>query len=128
MFLLVPVLDTSQVIVRRLLAGKNPMSTPGKDHIHHRLLAWGFSQRDSAVILWGATLSSNLVAMWLQGTRLNVILTTALGTTVLLGLTVWRRVQAAAILKKKVQDIVEPLNKTDITERERPSPNTDLDS
>lgn len=128
MFLLVPVLDTTQVIVRRLLAGKNPMSTPGKDHIHHRLLAWGFSQRDSAVILWSATLGSNLIAMWLQGTRLNVILTTALGTMLLLGLTVWRRVQAATVVQQKNQQLVEPLNTTDIVERERPESKTDLDA
>jgi UDP-GlcNAc:undecaprenyl-phosphate GlcNAc-1-phosphate transferase len=36
LFLLLPVLDTTQVFVRRLLAGNNPLSTPGKDHLHHR--------------------------------------------------------------------------------------------
>ncbi len=127
MFLLVPVLDTTQVIVRRLLAGKNPMSTPGKDHIHHRLLAWGFSQGHSAVILWSATLGSNLVAMWLQGTRLNVIFTTALGTMGLLGLTVWRRIQATSAVQNKAEQL-ELLNKTDIVERERPKPAADSES
>jgi UDP-GlcNAc:undecaprenyl-phosphate/decaprenyl-phosphate GlcNAc-1-phosphate transferase len=110
MFLLVPVLDTTQVIVRRLLAGKNPMSTPGKDHIHHRLLAWGFSQGHSAVILWSVTLGSNLVAMWLQGTRLNAIFTTALGTVSLLGMTVWRRVQATKVASEKAQQLESFMN------------------
>jgi UDP-GlcNAc:undecaprenyl-phosphate/decaprenyl-phosphate GlcNAc-1-phosphate transferase len=110
MFLLVPVLDTTQVIVRRLLAGKNPMSTPGKDHIHHRLLAWGFSQGHSAVILWSVTLGSNLVAMWLQGTRLNAIFTTAFGTVSLLGMTVWRRVQATKVASEKAQQLENFMN------------------
>jgi UDP-GlcNAc:undecaprenyl-phosphate/decaprenyl-phosphate GlcNAc-1-phosphate transferase len=110
MFLLVPVLDTTQVIVRRLLAGKNPMSTPGKDHIHHRLLAWGFSQGHSAVILWSVTLGSNLVAMWLQGTRLNAIFSAAFGTISLLGMTVWRRMEATKIAGEKAQQLESLMN------------------
>jgi UDP-GlcNAc:undecaprenyl-phosphate/decaprenyl-phosphate GlcNAc-1-phosphate transferase len=110
MFLLVPVLDTTQVIVRRLLAGKNPMSTPGKDHIHHRLLAWGFSQGHSAVILWSVTLGSNLVAMWMQGTRLNAIFTTAIGTVSLLGMTVWRRMEATKAASEKAQQLESLIN------------------
>ena len=33
LFLLVPVLDTTQVFRRRWLVGKNCLSTPGKDHL-----------------------------------------------------------------------------------------------
>jgi UDP-GlcNAc:undecaprenyl-phosphate/decaprenyl-phosphate GlcNAc-1-phosphate transferase len=110
MFLLVPVLDTTQVVVRRLLAGKNPLSTPGKDHIHHRLLAWGFSQGHSAVILWSATLISNLIAMWLQGTRFNAILLAAAGTVSLLGGTVWLRMQAVTAANSKAQQLEQLIN------------------
>jgi UDP-GlcNAc:undecaprenyl-phosphate/decaprenyl-phosphate GlcNAc-1-phosphate transferase len=110
MFLLVPVVDTTQVIIRRLLAGKNPLSTPGKDHIHHRLLAWGFSQGHSAVILWSATLISNLIAMWLQGTRFNAILIAAAGTVSLLGGTVWLRMQAVTAANSKAQQLEQLIN------------------
>lgn len=127
MFLLVPVLDTTQVIVRRLLAGKNPLSTPGKDHIHHRLLAWGFSQGHSAVILWSATLISNLVAMWLQGTRLNAIVTTAIGIMGLLIATVWLRMQAVNAAKQKAQQLEQLIN-SDPMELEKPEPFTDVES
>lgn len=94
LFLLLPVLDTTQVFVRRLLAGKNPLSTPGKDHLHHRLLAWGFSQRRAAITLWGITLVSNWLAMKLQGMTLTVIHTTMAGIVLLLGFTVWRKIRA----------------------------------
>jgi UDP-GlcNAc:undecaprenyl-phosphate GlcNAc-1-phosphate transferase len=94
LFLLVPVLDTTQVFVRRLLAGKNPLSTPGKDHLHHRLLAWGFSQRHAAVTLWGITLVSNWLAMKLQGMTHLVIHMTMGSIVILLSFTVWQRMRA----------------------------------
>jgi UDP-GlcNAc:undecaprenyl-phosphate/decaprenyl-phosphate GlcNAc-1-phosphate transferase len=96
MLLLVPVVDTSQVIIRRLLSGRNPLSTPGKDHLHHSLLAQGFSQRNSTVILWGVTLAADIVAMQMQGTRPMAIALTAVGITLLLLVTVWQRLRAAA--------------------------------
>ncbi|WP_084640348.1 MraY family glycosyltransferase [Meiothermus rufus] len=95
LFLLLPILDTTQVFVRRILRRQNPMSTPGKDHIHHRLLARGFSQRRTTLTLWGVTLAANLLAMAVQGLSPLVILVSASGTTLLLGFTVWRRLSAA---------------------------------
>jgi UDP-GlcNAc:undecaprenyl-phosphate GlcNAc-1-phosphate transferase len=93
LFLLLPVLDTTQVFVRRLMAGKNPLSTPGKDHLHHRLLAWGFSQRRAAVTLWSVTLLANAVAMKLQGMTDAVIYTTMFSIFMLLGFTVWHKMR-----------------------------------
>ncbi|MEH2258502.1 MraY family glycosyltransferase [Nostoc sp.] len=93
LFLLLPVLDTTQVFVRRLLAGNNPLSTPGKDHLHHRLLAWGLSQRHAAFTLWSITLFFNLLAMRIQGMSLAVIMTTAISIIILLGFTVWQRIR-----------------------------------
>jgi UDP-GlcNAc:undecaprenyl-phosphate/decaprenyl-phosphate GlcNAc-1-phosphate transferase len=94
MLFLVPVVDTSQVIIKRLLAGKNPLSTPGKDHLHHRLLAQGFSQRHSAVILWAVTLAGGIIAMRMQGTRQMAIVVTAVGIALMLIVTVWLRLRA----------------------------------
>jgi UDP-GlcNAc:undecaprenyl-phosphate/decaprenyl-phosphate GlcNAc-1-phosphate transferase len=105
MFLLVPVVDTTQVIVRRTLAGKNPLSTPGKDHLHHRLLSWGLSQGHSAVILWIVTLAANVIAMRMQGTRQMAIATVAIGVTVLLALTVWWRSRAIEAAQHKARQL-----------------------
>ncbi|MEH2125178.1 MraY family glycosyltransferase [Nostoc sp.] len=93
LFLLLPVLDTTQVFVRRLLAGNNPLSTPGKDHLHHRLLAWGLSQRNAAFTLWSITLVFNLLAMRIQGMSLAVMLATASSIILLLAFTVWQRIR-----------------------------------
>ncbi|MEH2407457.1 MraY family glycosyltransferase [Nostoc sp.] len=93
LFLLLPVLDTTQVFVRRLLAGNNPLSTPGKDHLHHRLLAWGLSQRNAAFTLWSITLVFNLLAMRIQGMSLAVMLATASSIIILLGFTIWQRIR-----------------------------------
>ncbi|MBW4563593.1 MAG: undecaprenyl/decaprenyl-phosphate alpha-N-acetylglucosaminyl 1-phosphate transferase [Mojavia pulchra JT2-VF2] len=93
LFLLLPVLDTTQVFVRRLMAGKNPLSTPGKDHLHHRLLAWGFSQRHAAFTLWSVTLVCNLLAMRVQGMTLVVMLATIISIFIPLGFTVWQRMR-----------------------------------
>ncbi|MBN3946178.1 MAG: MraY family glycosyltransferase [Nostoc sp.] len=93
LFLLLPVLDTTQVFVRRLLAGNNPLSTPGKDHLHHRLLDWGLSQRNAAFTLWSITLVFNLLAMRIQGMSLAVMAATASSIILLLGFTIWQRIR-----------------------------------
>ncbi|NJL65384.1 MAG: undecaprenyl/decaprenyl-phosphate alpha-N-acetylglucosaminyl 1-phosphate transferase [Methylacidiphilales bacterium] len=94
LFLLLPVLDTTQVVVRRLMAGKNPMNTPGKDHLHHRLLAWGLSQRHAALTLWAIALVSNLVAMYFQRLTVVQMLVTTIAIILLLGFTIWQRIRA----------------------------------
>jgi UDP-GlcNAc:undecaprenyl-phosphate/decaprenyl-phosphate GlcNAc-1-phosphate transferase len=94
MLFVVPIIDTSQVIVKRLLSGHNPLSTPGKDHLHHRLLAQGFSQRHSALILWGVTLAAGIIAMQMQGAKPMAIIVTAVGIALMLIGTVWLRLRA----------------------------------
>ncbi|MGJ5675999.1 MAG: MraY family glycosyltransferase [Nostochopsis sp.] len=94
LFLLLPVLDTTQVFVRRLLAGKNPLSTPGKDHLHHRLLAWGLSQRHAALTLWSIALVCNWLAMTIRGMSLVVIVATTLSIITLLSFTIWQRIKS----------------------------------
>jgi UDP-GlcNAc:undecaprenyl-phosphate GlcNAc-1-phosphate transferase len=96
LFLLLPVLDTTQVFIRRLMAGKNPLSTPGKDHLHHRLLALGLSQRRTAITLWGLTGVANWLAMKLQGMTPIVIHATMASIVILLSFTVWQRMRNLA--------------------------------
>lgn len=47
----VPILDLILVTLRRLIAGKNPLTSPGRDHLHHRLLDSGFSVPQASLIL-----------------------------------------------------------------------------
>ena len=46
----VPILDTTFVVTRRLLAGRHPF-TPGRDHLSHLLMDRGLSVRTSVAIL-----------------------------------------------------------------------------
>jgi len=46
------IFDTTLVFVSRLRRGLNPLTTPGKDHLSHRLVALGFSQREAVMALY----------------------------------------------------------------------------
>jgi len=48
-----PVLDTALAIARRFLRGQ-PIFSPDRGHIHHRLLTLGHSPREVALLLYGA--------------------------------------------------------------------------
>ena len=48
--LFVPLFDTIRVFSLRMLAGRSPFS-PDKNHIHHRILAMGFSQISTVLLL-----------------------------------------------------------------------------
>jgi UDP-GlcNAc:undecaprenyl-phosphate GlcNAc-1-phosphate transferase len=91
---LLPVVDTLQVIARRLLRRQNPISTPGRDHLHHTLMARGLSQRRTTLILWTITLATNVAAMVIQGMRTAVVVTTVVGTILMLAFVVWRRLHS----------------------------------
>ena len=71
--LFVPLFDTLRVFIIRMLAGRSPFS-PDKNHVHHRILAMGF-QQISTVLLLGLL---NLVVI------LFVINFSALGNTLLI--------------------------------------------
>jgi UDP-GlcNAc:undecaprenyl-phosphate/decaprenyl-phosphate GlcNAc-1-phosphate transferase len=49
--LLVPVLDTSFVVAKRLKSGQ-PVYVADARHLHHRFMRLGFSQRRAVVYLW----------------------------------------------------------------------------
>jgi UDP-GlcNAc:undecaprenyl-phosphate GlcNAc-1-phosphate transferase len=98
-----PLFDTLQVVLRRLVRGKNPLSSPGKDHLHHRLLAHGLSQTRTTLILWGVTLVTTVVSMVVQrmtapsAERMSVaaIVVTTIGTVILLAVAVLFRRRAS---------------------------------
>jgi UDP-GlcNAc:undecaprenyl-phosphate GlcNAc-1-phosphate transferase len=94
LFLFLPLFDTAQVVLRRLLKHKNPLSSPGKDHLHHGLLASGLSTVWTIVVLLGITLALNIAAMVVQGIKIQVILVTVAGILILLALVTWRKLRA----------------------------------
>ena len=50
--LAVPIFDTTLVFVSRLRRGKNPLTTPGKDHLSHRLAFLLGSKREAVLVAY----------------------------------------------------------------------------
>jgi UDP-GlcNAc:undecaprenyl-phosphate/decaprenyl-phosphate GlcNAc-1-phosphate transferase len=91
-FLAIPIIDTTQVVIRRLLRGTS-ITTPGKDHLHHLLLKSGLSQRRTVLVLWGIILTLNIIGMIIQGIPIMAVIVTALVIVALLASVVLQRVQ-----------------------------------
>jgi UDP-GlcNAc:undecaprenyl-phosphate/decaprenyl-phosphate GlcNAc-1-phosphate transferase len=60
----VPIFDTAFVIVRRFMQGK-PIYQADKSHLHHRLLARGFTQRQTVLILYMLSFGLSVLATFL---------------------------------------------------------------
>ena len=58
-----PIFDTTLVVVSRLRRGINPLTNPGKDHVSHRLVALGLSQRRAVIVLYGVCCGLGLVGL-----------------------------------------------------------------
>jgi UDP-GlcNAc:undecaprenyl-phosphate GlcNAc-1-phosphate transferase len=67
----VPIFDTTLVIVSRLRRGLNPLTTPGRDHVSHRLVAAGMSRREAVLTLYVVAFVVGLVAVFV--TRASVL-------------------------------------------------------
>lgn len=88
--LLVPLADLVLAVVRRTRAGRSPFA-PDKQHLHHRLLEIGHSQRRAVLIMWlwagliafGSAFASLYSGPWMWGT-LGAGLAVTLGLTFLL--------------------------------------------
>jgi UDP-GlcNAc:undecaprenyl-phosphate/decaprenyl-phosphate GlcNAc-1-phosphate transferase len=80
-----PILDVTLAVARRFLSGK-PLFGADKQHIHHKLLKRGLSQRDTVLILYAVTASFGFLSLLLLQSRRTVALVLALvGVGVLLG-------------------------------------------
>jgi UDP-GlcNAc:undecaprenyl-phosphate GlcNAc-1-phosphate transferase len=78
-----PILDVALAVVRRFLSGK-PLFRGDNDHIHHKLLKLGLSQRTAVLVLYGATAGFALLSLFLIHNAGMIAL-----VLVILGLGVW---------------------------------------
>ncbi len=81
-----PILETSLSIVRRLISGR-PVFTADREHIHHKLLALGFSHRQVVIVLYAVSAlfaMLSLFLLWPTGSTLGLVLA-VVGTGVWLG-------------------------------------------
>lgn len=82
-----PVVDSTVTIGRRFLSGK-PIFKADREHIHHMLLARGWSQRRVALVLYGVSAAFGLAAMLFVngGSALTAVILFVLGAAVALAL------------------------------------------
>jgi UDP-GlcNAc:undecaprenyl-phosphate/decaprenyl-phosphate GlcNAc-1-phosphate transferase len=88
--LIVPLADLVLAVVRRGWAGRSPFA-PDKQHLHHRLLEIGHSQRRAVLIMWlwaalvafGTVLASLYSGLWVVGVVAGMTLLTIVLTFVL---------------------------------------------
>jgi UDP-GlcNAc:undecaprenyl-phosphate GlcNAc-1-phosphate transferase len=60
-----PLFDTTLVILSRLRRGLNPLTTPGKDHVSHRLVAMGYTRREAVLICYLICAGLGVVALFI---------------------------------------------------------------
>ncbi len=65
MVLGLPIFDTTLVSLSRLRQGLNPLTTPGKDHVSHRLVTLGLSRREAVLVLYLVCAALGVLAMYL---------------------------------------------------------------
>ena len=65
-----PIFDTTLIVVSRLRRGINPLTNPGKDHVSHRLVSLGLSQRQAVILLYGVCCALGLVGLLIMHTSL----------------------------------------------------------
>ena len=62
---LLPILDTGLVSITRILRGQSP-TTGGTDHTSHRLVAFGLSEKQAVLVLYGIAIISGLASIGLE--------------------------------------------------------------
>ncbi len=72
----VPIFDTSLVFISRLRRGQNPLTTPGKDHLSHRLALLTGSRREAVLICYLIGGAFGLVGVFLTDASLAEALLT----------------------------------------------------
>jgi UDP-GlcNAc:undecaprenyl-phosphate/decaprenyl-phosphate GlcNAc-1-phosphate transferase len=89
-----PILETVLSILRRWIAGR-PVFSADQDHIHHKLLARGFSQRQVVIILYAVSAIFGLFSLfllWPSGGAIGIVF-------VVLGSGIWIGVQHLGYLE-----------------------------
>ena len=83
--LAIPIVDTAWAIVRRRLRGKS-IAAPDTEHLHHRLLDFGLSPRETALVFYFGTAIFAAVGLAIYGHKkvlLGAILLMLLGIVII---------------------------------------------
>jgi UDP-GlcNAc:undecaprenyl-phosphate GlcNAc-1-phosphate transferase len=78
-----PIFDTTLVVISRLRRGLNPLTSSGRDHLSHRLVALGYTPREAVLTCYLVSCALGVLAIFV--TQANLLEAYALGSVVLLG-------------------------------------------
>jgi UDP-GlcNAc:undecaprenyl-phosphate GlcNAc-1-phosphate transferase len=78
-----PLFDTTLVVISRLRRSLNPLTTPGKDHVSHRLVAMGYTRREAVLICYLICAGLGIVALFI--TQASIVEGYVVGGVVALG-------------------------------------------
>jgi UDP-GlcNAc:undecaprenyl-phosphate/decaprenyl-phosphate GlcNAc-1-phosphate transferase len=84
--LAIPIVDTAWAIIRRRLRGKS-IATPDTEHLHHRLLDFGLSPQETALVFYFGTAIFAAVGLAIYGHKkvlLGAILLMLLGIVIIM--------------------------------------------
>jgi UDP-GlcNAc:undecaprenyl-phosphate/decaprenyl-phosphate GlcNAc-1-phosphate transferase len=103
--LAVPIIDTGLAILRRARKGR-PFHYADKEHIHHRLLYIGHSQRQAVLIiyLWTALLTGIALSLEFAANKTVVLILLGIGLLVFLATTLPRIIVGGRELEKEEEE------------------------
>ena len=85
-----PVFDTTLVFLSRLRRGNNPLTTPGKDHVSHRLARRTGSQREAVLLCYLIAGGTGLASIFLTQANLREALFIGLAAFALAAFALWK--------------------------------------
>lgn len=85
----IPVIDTFTTIVRRLRSGKSVFK-PDNEHIHHRIIKLGFSQRRTVLIIYGISIVLSILAILIAQDHSPMRLVCIIVLIIIVALFIWR--------------------------------------
>ena len=65
LLLALPILDTLNVMTQRISEGRSPFSAD-KNHIHHKLLSFGFDHHEAVMVIYAIQADLFLLAYWMR--------------------------------------------------------------
>ena len=90
LILALPVFDTVLVFVSRMRRGVNPLTTPGKDHVSHRLARLTGSQREAVLLCYLITGGTGLASIFLTQANLHEAIAVGLTALALASFSLWK--------------------------------------
>jgi UDP-GlcNAc:undecaprenyl-phosphate GlcNAc-1-phosphate transferase len=85
-----PIFDTTLVVISRSRRRVNPLTTAGKDHLSHRLVAMGFSQGEAVLMLYLIAGAFGMTALFVTGASVAEGYAIALAAVILGVAAIWR--------------------------------------